>query len=70
MSTYVFVMLSIVQSQFIEKCFKKAQNSEQNVVLLLFLFLNIRILFLSMVCNCKVYNMYINDCVGQFLLLV
>ena len=26
------------QSQFIEKVFKKAENSEQNVVLLLFLF--------------------------------
>ena len=31
-------MLSILQSQFAEKCFKKANNSEQNVVLLLFLF--------------------------------
>ena len=30
--------LSIVQSQFTEKGFKKAKNSEQNVVLLLFLF--------------------------------
>ena len=36
--TYVFVTLSILQSQFIEKGFKKAKNSEQNVVLLLFLF--------------------------------
>ena len=36
--TYVFVTLSILQSQFIEKGFKKAENSEQNVVLLLFLF--------------------------------
>ena len=35
--TYTFVMLSILQSQFIEKGFKKAENSEQNVVLLLFL---------------------------------
>ena len=33
-----FVTLSILQSQFIEKGFKKAENSEQNVVLLLFLF--------------------------------
>ena len=36
--TYIFVMLSILQSQFIEKGFKKTENSEQNVVLLLFLF--------------------------------
>ena len=35
---FVFVMLSILQSQFIEKGFKKAENYEQNVVLLLFLF--------------------------------
>ena len=35
--TYTFVTLSILQSQFIEKGFKKAENSEQNVVLLLFL---------------------------------
>ena len=34
----IFVMLSILESQFIEKGFKKAKNSEQNVVLLLFLF--------------------------------
>ena len=34
----VFVTLSILQSQFIEKGFKKAENCEQNVVLLLFLF--------------------------------
>ena len=34
---YVFVTLSILQSQFIEKGFKKTENSEQNVVLLLFL---------------------------------
>ena len=33
--TYVFVILSILQSQFIEKGFKKTKNSEQNVVLLL-----------------------------------
>ena len=30
--------VSILQSQFIEKSFKKAENSEQNVVLFLFLF--------------------------------
>ena len=30
--TYVFVILSILQSQFIEKGFKKTENSEQNVV--------------------------------------
>ena len=36
--TYVFVTLSILQSQFSEEDFKKAENSEQNVVLLLFLF--------------------------------
>jgi len=36
--TYTFVMLSILQSQFIQKGFKKAENSEQNMVLLLFLF--------------------------------
>ena len=35
---YVFMTFSIVQSQFIEKGFKKAENSEQNGVLLLFLF--------------------------------
>ena len=35
---YVFVMLNILQSQFIEKGLKKAENSEQNVVILLFLF--------------------------------
>ena len=35
---YVFVMLSILQWQFIEQDFKKAKNSEQIVVLLLFLF--------------------------------
>ena len=35
---YVFVTLSILQSQFIKKGFKKADNFEQNVVLLLFLF--------------------------------
>ena len=38
MFTYVFVTLSIIQSQVIDKGFKKAENSEQNVVLLLFLF--------------------------------
>ena len=38
MFTYVFVTLSILQSQFIEKGFKKAKNSEQNVVLLWLLF--------------------------------
>ena len=38
MFTYVFVTLSILQSQFIEKGFNKAENSEQNGVLLLFLF--------------------------------
>ena len=38
MFTYVFVTLSIIQSQFIDQVFKKAENSEQNVVLLLFLF--------------------------------
>ena len=35
---YVFVMLNILQSQFIEKGLKKAENSKQNVVILLFLF--------------------------------
>ena len=35
---YVFVTLSILQSQFIEKDFKKSENSEQNVALLLCLF--------------------------------
>ena len=35
---YVNVTLSILQSKFIEKGFKKAENSQQNVVLLLFLF--------------------------------
>ena len=29
--TYIFVMFSILQSQFIEKGFKKTENSEQNV---------------------------------------
>ena len=33
---HVFVTLSILQSQFTEKGFKKTENSEQNVVLLLF----------------------------------
>ena len=38
--TYVFVTLSIPQSQLIEKGFKKTENySEHNVVLLLFLFM-------------------------------
>ena len=32
-----FVTLSIFQSQFTEKGFKKAENSEQNVVILSFL---------------------------------
>ena len=35
---YVFVTLNILQSQFIEKGFKESENSEQNVVLLLWLF--------------------------------
>ena len=34
---YAFVTLSFLQSQFIEKSSKKTENSEQNVVLLLFL---------------------------------
>ena len=34
---YVFVMLSILQSQFTER-FQETQNSDRNVVLLLFLF--------------------------------
>ena len=38
MFTYVFVTLSSLRSQFTEKGFKKAENSEQNVMLLLFLF--------------------------------
>ena len=38
MFTYVFVTLSILQSQFIEKGVRKAEYSEQNVMLLLFLF--------------------------------
>ena len=39
MFMYVFVTLSILQSQFMQKDLKKAENSEQNVVLLLtFLF--------------------------------
>ena len=33
-----------IQSQFTEKGFKKAENSEQNVVLLLFLFTLVKIL--------------------------
>ena len=37
--TYVFVTPSFLQSQFTEKGFKKTENSEQNVVLLLFLFM-------------------------------
>ena len=39
-------MLSILQAQFIEKGFKKAENPEQNVELLLFLF-TLVLLFLS-----------------------
>ena len=35
---YVFVTLSILQPQFTEKGFKKTENSEQNVILLLLLF--------------------------------
>ena len=35
---YVFVMLSILQSQLIEKGFKKTENFQDSVVLLLFLF--------------------------------
>ena len=45
MFTYVFVTLSILQSEFIEKGFKKAENSEQNVVLLLFLFTHLKKIF-------------------------
>ena len=37
--TRVFMMLSILQSQFTEKGFKKTENSAQNVVLLLFLYM-------------------------------
>ena len=37
-TTQTPTVLCILQSQFIEKGFKKAENSEQNVVLLLFLF--------------------------------
>ena len=37
--TYVFVTLSILQSQFIETGFMKTENSEQSVVLLLFSFM-------------------------------
>ena len=37
-STYVFVTLSLLQSQFIEKSFKKTENFEYDVVLLWFLF--------------------------------
>ena len=36
---YVFVMLSILRSQFTQKGFKKTENSAQNVVLLLFLYM-------------------------------
>ena len=35
---FIIVMLSVLQSQFIEKGSKKTENFEQNVVLLLFLF--------------------------------
>ena len=35
---YVFVMLSVLQSQFTENGFKKTENSKQNVVLMLFSF--------------------------------
>ena len=35
---YVFVMPSMLQSQFIEKGFKKTENFKQIVVLMLFLF--------------------------------
>ena len=38
LSLYVFVMLSILQSQFSEKGFKKTEYSEQNVMLLLLFF--------------------------------
>ena len=36
MFTYVFVMPSILQSQLIDKGFKKTENFEYNLVLLLF----------------------------------
>jgi len=36
--TYVLVALSILQSQFTDKGFKKTEHSEQNVVLLLLSF--------------------------------
>ena len=39
MFTYVFVMPSILQSQFIEKGFKKTENIEYSLVLLLFLYI-------------------------------
>ena len=35
---YVFVMPSMLQSQFIEKVFKKTENFKRSVVLLLFVF--------------------------------
>ena len=38
MLAWILTGLSILQSKFIEKGFKKAENSEQIVVLLLFLF--------------------------------
>ena len=38
MFTYAFMTLSIFQFQFIEKGFKKTENFEHSVVLLLFLF--------------------------------
>ena len=41
MFTYVFVMPSILQSQLIEKGFKKTENFEYNLVLLLFLYIYI-----------------------------
>lgn len=41
---YVFVTLSIRQSQLIEKGFKKTKNSQQNVVLPLFLFTQVKTL--------------------------
>ena len=46
----VFVTPSILQPQFIEKGFKKTENTEQNVVLLLFLSMLVCYAILLFVC--------------------
>ena len=64
----ISLSFSILQSQFIEKGFKKAENYEQNVVLLLFVFtldylsftyLSVICLSSHEICSIIVYLLYI-----------